>query len=157
MVHIKFDQDRPTSFRNILLWNCGRTTDDDGRRMPAYPISSPVSLRLRWAKKLEDSSRRAEKTLFIALRCQRSAWMTMARLISAINTCNAHIHCREYRRAPEWQATVASKYDHSVNPQRHSQTICLVRLTMVSCLFSQFGSWFYPWPHFLRHRPYGPT
>ena len=60
MVHIKFDQDRPASFRNILLWNCGRTTtddddgrrttDDDGRRMPAYPISSPVSLRLRWAK-----------------------------------------------------------------------------------------------------------
>ena len=32
----------------------GRTdgrTDDDGRRMPAYPISSPVSLRLRWANK----------------------------------------------------------------------------------------------------------
>ena len=28
----------------------GRRTDDDGRRMPAYPISSPVSLRLRWAK-----------------------------------------------------------------------------------------------------------
>ena len=26
------------------------TTDDDGRR-PTYPISSPVSLRLRWAKK----------------------------------------------------------------------------------------------------------
>ena len=28
----------------------GRRTDDDGRRMPAYSISSPVSLRLRWAK-----------------------------------------------------------------------------------------------------------
>ena len=25
----------------------GRRTDNDGRRMPAYPISSPVSLRLR--------------------------------------------------------------------------------------------------------------
>ena len=27
--------------------------DDDGRRMPAYTISSPMSLRLRWAKNTE--------------------------------------------------------------------------------------------------------
>ena len=37
-----------------IFKECGRqTTDgqtDDGRRRPTYPISSPVSLRLRWAK-----------------------------------------------------------------------------------------------------------
>ena len=32
MLHIKFDQDRPTSFRDIQDWKCGRrrTDDDDG-------------------------------------------------------------------------------------------------------------------------------
>ena len=36
MLHIKFDQDWPTGFRDIKVWKCGRrrTTDDDddGRR-----------------------------------------------------------------------------------------------------------------------------
>ena len=38
-----------------MLKECGRRTTDrwttDGRRRPTYPISSPVSLRLRWANK----------------------------------------------------------------------------------------------------------
>ena len=29
--------------------------DDDGQQMPAYTISSPMSLRLRWAKKYSKS------------------------------------------------------------------------------------------------------
>ena len=33
----------------MLFENIDRRTTDDGRRMPAYTISSPVSLRLRWA------------------------------------------------------------------------------------------------------------
>ena len=41
MLHIKFDQDWPTGFRDIQVWMCGRRTDDD-----------LVSLRLRWAKNL---------------------------------------------------------------------------------------------------------
>ena len=32
-----------------MFKECGRRTDD-GRRRPTYPISSPMSLRLRWAK-----------------------------------------------------------------------------------------------------------
>ena len=33
MLHIKFDQDWPTGFRDIQVWKCGRrTTEDDGRR-----------------------------------------------------------------------------------------------------------------------------
>ena len=32
MLHIKFDQDWPTGFRDIQVWKCGRrTTKDDGR------------------------------------------------------------------------------------------------------------------------------
>ena len=48
MLHIKFDQDWPTGFRDIQVWKCGRrrttTTDDDGRRRTTdhwYTISSP--------------------------------------------------------------------------------------------------------------------
>ena len=40
------------SFENVD----GRMDDErttDGRRMPVYTISSPISLRLRWAKKTE--------------------------------------------------------------------------------------------------------
>ena len=52
MLHIKFDQDWPTGFRDIQVWNCGRrTTDDDGRRTIGILQVHPVSLRLRWAKK----------------------------------------------------------------------------------------------------------
>ena len=30
MLHIKFDQDWPTCFRDIQVWKCGRRTTDDG-------------------------------------------------------------------------------------------------------------------------------
>ena len=66
MLHIKFDQDWPTGFRDIQVWMCGRrrttTTDDDGRRRTTttdgdgratdhwYTISSPCEHSLRWAK-----------------------------------------------------------------------------------------------------------
>ena len=64
MLHIKFDQDWPTGFRDIQVWNVdddddgrrttdddGRTTDDDGRTTDHwYTITHLVSLRLRWAK-----------------------------------------------------------------------------------------------------------
>ena len=45
-----------------MFKECGRQTDrrtrdgrqtDDGRRRPTYPISSPMSLRLRWAKNID--------------------------------------------------------------------------------------------------------
>ena len=32
MLHIKFDQDWPTGFRDIQVWKCGRRTTDDVRR-----------------------------------------------------------------------------------------------------------------------------
>ena len=35
-----------------MLTTDGRRTTTDGRRIPAYTISSPMSLRLRWAKNL---------------------------------------------------------------------------------------------------------
>ena len=40
MLHIKFDQDWPTAFRDIQVWKCGRrrTTDDDGRRTDDGPL-----------------------------------------------------------------------------------------------------------------------
>ena len=40
MLHIKFDQDWPTGFRDIQVWKCGRrtTTDDDGRRTDDGPL-----------------------------------------------------------------------------------------------------------------------
>ena len=50
MLHIKFDQDWPTGFRDIQVWKCGRwrtmmDDDDDGRLV--YYL---VSLWIRWAK-----------------------------------------------------------------------------------------------------------
>ena len=57
MLHIKFNQDWPTGFRDIKVWKCGRrrttTTDDDGRRTIGILIAHLVSLRLKWAKKSE--------------------------------------------------------------------------------------------------------
>ena len=47
--HMKFDIDWPCGFwgRDVYrVW-----TTDEGRRRPTYPISSPKSLWLRWAKK----------------------------------------------------------------------------------------------------------
>ena len=45
MLHIKFDQDWPSGFRDIQVWKCGRRTttdDDDGRTTDHwYTISSP--------------------------------------------------------------------------------------------------------------------
>ena len=37
--------------RCLKMLTDGRRTTDDGRRMPTYTVSSPMSLRLRWAKK----------------------------------------------------------------------------------------------------------
>ena len=43
MLHIKFDRDWPTGFRDIQIWKCGRpTTTDDGLTTDHwYTISSP--------------------------------------------------------------------------------------------------------------------
>ena len=42
MLHIKFDQDWPTGFRDIQVWKCGRRRTDDGRTTDHwYTISSP--------------------------------------------------------------------------------------------------------------------
>ena len=43
-LHMKFGYNWPSSFRGEVVWNCWRTTTDDGRRRttePAYTISSP--------------------------------------------------------------------------------------------------------------------
>ena len=64
----------PVVSEKRMFKECGRRTDrrrtdgqttDDGQRRPTYPISSPMSLRLRWAKKTNfvvkaDSLKRAE-------------------------------------------------------------------------------------------------
>ena len=51
-LHIKFDIDQASGFGEEDVWNCLRRTDGR-RRTPdhEYPISSPMSLWLRWAKK----------------------------------------------------------------------------------------------------------
>ena len=59
-LHIKFGFDRPSGFGEEDIWNCLRRTDDGRRRTTTtddgrtpdheYPISSPMSLWLRWAK-----------------------------------------------------------------------------------------------------------
>ena len=52
-LHIKFGFDWPSGFREEDVWNCERRrTTTDGRTPDhGYTISSPLSLRLRWAKK----------------------------------------------------------------------------------------------------------
>ena len=55
-LHIKFGFDPPSGFGEEDVWNCLRRTtpmDDADGRTPdhEYPISSPMSLWLRWAKK----------------------------------------------------------------------------------------------------------
>ena len=53
-LHIRFGFDWPIGFREEDVWNCERrTTTTDGRTPDhEYTISSPLSLRLRWAKKI---------------------------------------------------------------------------------------------------------
>ena len=47
MLYVTYGKNRLHGFRGEVVWKCWRT--DDRRRMPAYTISSPMSLRLRWA------------------------------------------------------------------------------------------------------------
>ena len=51
--HMEIGFNRLAVSEEKMFKECGRLTDgqtDDGRRRPAYPISSQMSLRLRWAK-----------------------------------------------------------------------------------------------------------
>ena len=52
-LHMKFEFNWPSGFREEDVWKCWRTDGRrmDGRRSDWYTISSPMSLRLRWAKK----------------------------------------------------------------------------------------------------------
>ena len=51
-LHMKFGFNRPSGFWGEDVWKCWHTTHIHpyGRQRPAYPISSPLNLRLRWAK-----------------------------------------------------------------------------------------------------------
>ena len=50
MLLIKFHFNWPTGCRDIHVWKCERTDGrTHGRRLDRYTISSPLSLRLRWA------------------------------------------------------------------------------------------------------------
>ena len=60
MLQIKFGCDQHIGFRDIHVSKCGHTdarthARTDGRRLDWYTISSRLSLRLKWAKKLEPS------------------------------------------------------------------------------------------------------
>ena len=48
-LNIKFGFDRPSGFGEEDVWNCLRRTDDGRTPDHEYPISSPMSLWLRWA------------------------------------------------------------------------------------------------------------
>ena len=54
-LNMKYEFNWPSGFRGEDVWKCWRTTDGrtDGRRSHWYTISSPMSLRLRWANKLQ--------------------------------------------------------------------------------------------------------
>ena len=55
MLLIKFGSDRPIGLRDIHVWKCEQTdAGTDGRRLDWYTISSPLSLRLRWANEHEN-------------------------------------------------------------------------------------------------------
>ena len=63
---MKFEFNWPSGFRGEDVWNCGRT---DGRRSDWYTFSSPMSLRLRWAKNeiLYDYS--GSQQISVSIRC----------------------------------------------------------------------------------------
>ena len=46
MLYVKYGENRLNGFRGDVIWKCWRR----GWQMPAYTISSPMSLWLRWAK-----------------------------------------------------------------------------------------------------------
>ena len=51
LLQMKFGCDLHTSLRDICVWKWRHThARTDGRRLDWYTISSPLSLRLRWAK-----------------------------------------------------------------------------------------------------------
>ena len=58
-LHMKYEFNWPSSYGGEDVWKCWRTTDgrtDDGRRSHWYTNSSPMSLRLRWAKNMISSA-----------------------------------------------------------------------------------------------------
>ena len=63
---MKFEFNWPSGFREEDVWKCRRTTDgrrtDDGRRSHWYTNSSPWSLRLRWANKIQYGHLKTDKT-----------------------------------------------------------------------------------------------
>ena len=65
MLHIKFDQDWPTGFRDIQVWKCGRQwrATMDGRRTIGILEAHLVSLWLRWANNMEEYFYSASTTL----------------------------------------------------------------------------------------------
>ena len=51
MLYVKFGENRLHGFREDVVRKCWRT--DEGQWMPAYTLSSPMSLQLSWAKKVK--------------------------------------------------------------------------------------------------------
>ena len=50
MLCVKYGKNPLHGFRGDVVWKCWQRTTTDGRQMPPYTISSPMSLWFRWAK-----------------------------------------------------------------------------------------------------------
>ena len=94
-LHIKFDLYRPSSFEEEDVWNCLRRTTDDGRRTDAdgrtpdhgYPISSPMSLWLRWAKNIQLSTIRKDGKEPLHFVNSATTWWILASFPPWLSSC----------------------------------------------------------------------
>ena len=50
MLYVKYGKNWLHGFKGDVVWKSWHRTDDEGQQMPTYTISSPMCLRLRWAK-----------------------------------------------------------------------------------------------------------
>ena len=84
MLYVKFGKNRLRGIRGDVVWKCWRTLTTDGRRMPAYAISSPISLRYKFTfgKSSPTMSLRLRRTNYTAREtrsrlplCVRCLWV----------------------------------------------------------------------------------
>ena len=81
-LHMKYEFNWPSSFRGEDVWKCWRTTDDrrrtdDGRRSHWYTISSPMSLRLRWANNKDQFQMYTSLPFHIASKCTQFLFINL--------------------------------------------------------------------------------
>ena len=115
MLYVKYGENRLHGFRGDVVWKCWRrTTTTDGRRMPAYTISSP-SPQVRWANKIIASCTVIKSTV-----CTSKWTLCVAHFSETVHVARGHEH-KEYNGVKvSSDSTVGKVHDYVVHNKSRS-------------------------------------